>query len=586
MVTPTHTRLVQALAAVERAPEAPNDLSRWLDGAAHLELLRRDLEGDELIVAALSSGHTCINSYVVPANLPEIGEDILSLYDWSPNPFHHTAASYSWADEGDRLRAVRRDDDVWSRPPAGVSPLVFFRAPEGSGSGDSISREIAQDFVHASGIHWRRDRRAYSRLDLRGDWTDIVSRTIDDESAGADLFSARREWIDLHLVALDAVLVRVFEFVLKRPSLPGGFDFRDHVAREVRDDLTLQYRELVSDGNFTMIDGVQVIRPRLSPREVEQLVSEGGIRDPSESEPVDFTVLDIRNSGVVQVSTDPSSTTNYYEARHNSLPFDTSPAFFRPEVLARYQADGEKYTVREHWITCRALWNLDYSVNDAAQVAVYICDLRMLPHEEQMYWSIFNEPPQAGLSDRAILTDFLGQWPEDATPREKLVITLQRWSKSKVAWWTWHAEGAPELLVVPRTGSRDEWARAVGALSNGVVEGFVVKELRRTLRDEGTEFDKEWKSIALLERILAVRGIAAPDGRLTFLREVREGRNVSGVHATGVKKHELATTILDQHGTYAAHFEYLCEGLANELALVEQALGGLEDQGPPRAPAL
>ena len=126
MVTRTHTQLVRAVAAAERAPESPDDLARWLKGGEHLELLRQDAERDELIVAALSSGHTVINSYVAPANLPELGEDILPLYDWSPNPFHHTAVSYSWVYEGDQLRPERRDEAKWSRPPAGVSPLVFF----------------------------------------------------------------------------------------------------------------------------------------------------------------------------------------------------------------------------------------------------------------------------------------------------------------------------------------------------------------------------------------------------------------------------------------------------------------------------
>ena len=538
-----------------------------------------------MIVAALSSGHTVINSYVAPANLPELGEDILPLYDWSPNPFHHTAVRYSWVYEGDQLRPERRDEGGWSRPPAGVSPLVFFRAPEGLGSADGYSREVAQDFIHASGIHWRRERKAYSRLDFRGDWSDVVSVSASDESGGIDLFSARREWVDLHLLALDAVLVRVFQFVLERPSLPDDFDYRDHVAREFRDDAGFQYREYFGEESFSMIDGVQIIRPRLSPSEVHQFVSDGRIPHPSELEPVEFTVLDLRNDCVTQVSTHPSSTTNYYQAHLNSLPYDTSPAFFRPDVLAKYKANTEKYTVQNSWILCRALWNLDYRVNDAGQIAVYMCDLRMIPHEEQRYWASFNEAPQAGLSERAIRTDFLGQWPEDTTPREQLILTLQRWRKSKVAWWTWRDEGEPDLLVGPRMESRDEWADAIQALSNGVVEGLVVKELRRALRDDGEEIDKSWRSIVLLEKILAKRGIELPGGRLKFVREVNDGRIVSGVHATGAKKQELALTVLDQHGTYAAHHEYLCEGLAKELALIEQALGSEPPMGSLKDPA-
>ena len=576
IVTPAHTRLVEVLAAAEQAPEAPDDLARWLQGDAHLELLRRDAQNDELILAALSPRQTCINSYVVPANLPELAHDILSLEEWSPNPYHHTAANYDW-ELGDEIpRAIPRDGGGWRDLPAGVSPLVFFRSLEGLGSEDSVSREVAQDFIHASKIYWRDERKAYAKLDFRGDWADIVSRSTEDESAYADLFSGRREWIDLHLMALGAVLVRGFEFDLRRQSLPDAFNFSHHISREIRNEPTFQYRKKINEGNFGRIRGVQVIEPRRSPLEVKQLVTEGRIFDPAEATPIDFIVQDWRNRRVARVSTDPSTTTNYFEARQNSLPFETSPAFFRPEVLAKYKADSEKYTVRETLISCRASWELKYNVNDIGQIAVYICDLRLLPHEEQRYWATFNdEQPQAGLSARTIQTDFRGEWPEDMTPLEKLIIILQRWCAPKIRWWTWRAEGAPERLVVPRMETRDEWATEILTLSNGVVEGFVVEQLRQALRDEGAEFDKKWRSITLLEKILVERGVDLPGERLISLREVNEVRGVSGVHATSAKKKQkLATSALQQHGTYAAHFEYLCEGLATELTLIEQALGG------------
>jgi hypothetical protein len=35
-----------------------------------------------------------------------------------------------------------------------------------------------------------------------------------------------------------------------------------------------------------------------------------------------------------------------------------SPAFFRPEVLLKYKADRDKYTVGERDVSCRAAWHL------------------------------------------------------------------------------------------------------------------------------------------------------------------------------------------------------------------------------------
>lgn len=229
----------------------------------------------------------------------------------------------------------------------------------------------------------------------------------------------------MHLAALDAVLVRVFEFVLRRPSMPTLFNFSDHVERQVTVDADFQYREMVNSGNFGLIRGAQIIRPQLSARDIDQLVKRGRIVDPSESELAEFIVQDIRNGGTATVSTDPSTTTNYFEMKTNSLPVDTSPAFFRLDVLGKYKASAEKYDVFESHIECRSGWWLkNYSANAAGQIAVYIGDLRNIPHEEQIHWKTYNEAPKAGLSARAIQTDFEGKLPEVTTPRERLLEVL------------------------------------------------------------------------------------------------------------------------------------------------------------------
>jgi hypothetical protein len=94
---------------------------------------------------------------------------------------------------------------------------------------------------------------------------------------------------------------------------------------------------------------------------------------------VELITLDWRNKRVAKVSTDPKATTNYFEAHSNSLPFEVSPAFFRPDVILKYKTDKEKYTVGERDITCRAAWHLKaFDVNEAGQVFAYIRYLRDL----------------------------------------------------------------------------------------------------------------------------------------------------------------------------------------------------------------
>ena len=574
MVTYAHERLLISLEAADKMPDGPSEMAAWLRGTDHLKLLRTDAGDTEIILTAFSSG-TCMNSFVVPKDLPGLQGDLLALYDWSPNPYHHDGSSYSWIWDlgtGD-VHADEGGGGGRGGLPPSVSPLVFFRTIEGVDDDTRVSREIAQDFIHASATFWRSERRSYSRLNFRGDWEDVVSCSVGETPSHIDLVSAHRQSIDLHLTALEAVLVRVFEFHLQSKDLPPLFHFTDEDRRFKTVEDNLHHRGVISDKGIGIICGVQIIHPTLSSTEVEHLVKKGRIPDPQESDPVSFIVDDIRNGVVTTVSTDPSTTTDYFTTAGNSLPFETSPAYFRPDVLLKYKADRDKYTVRDTEIECRGGWGLrSYHVNDAGQISAYICDLRNLPHEEQLHWATYNERPKAGLSARAIETDFQGKWPEEMTALEKLVDVLQGWRGPDVKWWTWRDEHSPELLTVPRTESRQEWGDALVALSNSVIEGFVVKELRQILRDGGGNVDKQWRSIKLLEEILQNRGIPLPGGSLTALREVNEGRVFSDLHATGSKGAELSRAVMEKHGTFTAHFEYLCEEVAKELALVEQAL--------------
>ena len=124
---------------------------------------------------------------------------------------------------------------------------------------------------------------------------------------------------------------------------------------------------------------------------------------------------------MAKISTAPSATTNYF-VLDNDLPFELSPAFFRPEVLSKYKTDREKYTVSSRKIECRAAWVLNgYDVNEAGQVHAYICDLANLPYSEQLHWLGFNEEPKATISARAIANDFKGQFITSASARRNHV---------------------------------------------------------------------------------------------------------------------------------------------------------------------
>ena len=571
MVSFEHKQLINLIARGDEVPQSEGEYEAWRTGVGHVEVLRANArEGEELILAVLSP-RTFVHTAVVSADHPGIS-DRDGLVKWSCTLFCHSASTLEVYVGRDGVGFESREHGWGTDSLSGGFPLVYGRIWEGMDGPDGMYYEIAQPYVHHLDAHWRSERRSYCRFDRRGDFEDVVSIT----NAGSEdvtLVSFKRDPLDQYLVEHNSVLIQLFEFMFRRPHISANWSESSYVHHGMDRGLAF-FQQFAGDGSLSMARGVQIVRPRLSLSEVEERIRNWSRVDPQPGDPVEFKVWDWRHRKVATVTTDPATTTNYFAADAQSLPFETSPAFFRPEVLSKYRADSEKYTLHENWIACRGGWELRrYSANSAGQIAVYICDLRLLPHEEQLHWAIYNEDPKAGLSDRTITTDFLGEWPDAMTPREMLVDSLQRWQSLGMEWWKWRHDDPPDRkVVVPRIGSRDEWAKALVDLHVAVIEGFEVKELRQMLRTEGVEVDKQWRSIALLERILRARSAVDEDWKLSAFRDLNDGRRFSGVHFRGSQSEEYIQTILQEHETYSAHFQHLCRGLASDMTLIESAL--------------
>ena len=289
---------------------------------------------------------------------------------------------------------------------------------------------------------------------------------------------------------------------------------------------------------------------------------------------VDFTAFDWRNKCIREISTDPAATTNYFTAQDNSLPFELSPAFFRPEVFLKYKADPDKYTIdeRNRTIRCRSTWVLQsFDINEARQVHAYICYLRNLPYQEQLYWKSFNEKPKASISKRAREHDFEGKWSTIVDPLEKVLIIVRRWAESDLTWWKLPDERLLERVSTPRTASRNEWGNAFLDLSKLVIEGFEVKAIREELEETNIPFDKNYGSIVLLEKFLIGRGKFKNSQRLKGLKKVQYLRTKLAAHSGGSEAEDLANNALLKHGSFSTHFESVCETVAEELRLIEEA---------------
>lgn len=382
--------------------------------------MRRNARSEELVIYG-SGEYSFVHAAVVPNDrLAALGQDDLLHWDGTP---YTSIASYVYGGGQDDVWLEHLTDSAGSMELEGATQLVFGRTFEGWSGSDQTYFEVNQEYTHVTGIHWRPEQRAYCRFDKNGDLEQAVSVTARSDNV-RDVLCVSFAWAPLeeYLAVTNSTLVRRFDFTLLHRNTFNMWPEGPETV--IRESERLIYRQKVDPGVAAYTTGVQLIAPRRPSRAIFDDLR-GGHKD---RQYVDFTALDWRNKRVAKISTDPKATTNYFEAHGNSLPFELSPAFFRPDVILKYKTDKDKYAVGERDITCRAAWHLQaFDVNEAGQIFAYICYLRKLPYAEQLHWQSCNEVPKAGISERAITHDFKGEFTTFKDPLREVVSIVKSW---------------------------------------------------------------------------------------------------------------------------------------------------------------
>lgn len=561
-----HKKLIEAITRLDEVPADSKSFSEWLEDGAHLDFLRRNARADELVIYA-SGDSTFIHSVAVPNDrlMQVVQQDLIQ---WSFNPYT-SIASYVTGCGREDVRVERGQSGTGTNTLKNAVQLIFGRTFEGWTGPGCTYYELHQEYAHLTGIHWRPEKRAYCRFNGHGDLETVVSVTSrEDKDSKIALVSFKWEPLEEYLAASNASLVRMFDITLLRSS--GFSGWSDGPTQEINESPDFFFRRKVMPGYAAYTRGVQIIRPHRSPQAIFTGITDGWFGKKNKQY-AEFIAYDWRNERVTKISTDPTTTTNYFQARGNALPFELSPAFFRPEVLLKYKVDRDKYTVGERDVSCRAVWHLEaIDVNEAGQVHAYICYLRRLPYEEQLHWLSFNEPPKSGISERAVINDFQGEFVSFVQPLRKVQSIVQRWHDDKVAWWTLRDEELLERVNTPLTASRDEWAEAYMDLAKLVIEGFETKAIRARLDAAQIPYSNEDKTIALIEKLLNKAGVAGEAQKLVGLRTVQSLRSKAKGHAGGSEAQQLAQDALMEHETFANHFQHLCALVADELENTEK----------------
>jgi hypothetical protein len=372
-----------------------------------------------------------------------------------------------------------------------------------------------------------------------------------------------------YLVASNSSLVRMFDFTLFRPSSFNGWS--NEQRQDFYESNHFFYQRHVMPNHAAYTRGIQIIRPLRPEKKVFAEMKDGWFGKKNK-EYAEFIAYDWRNGRIAKISTNPTATANYFNANTNPLPFELSPAFFRPDVLLKYKANRDKYTVSERSVSCRSAWHLKgIDVNEAGQVHAYICDLRTLPYEEQLHWLSFNESPKTGISERALINDFKGEWTTVFTePLQKVLSVVRQWNNNKVTWWTLRNDGLLDRVNTPLTDSRDEWAEAFMDLAKLVIEGFETKVIRAELDNLKIQYQKDDKTIALLEKLLNKGNMPGESQKLSGLRTVQFLRSKIKGHVGGSESEQLTQEALMEHETFGNHFRYICSQVGDDLETIEQ----------------
>lgn len=548
-------------------PESTTDFDLWSSQEEVVSFLDEEAH-DEYVIIYASLPHTFIHSAFIPQ--PELTDELVNdLLKWRCNPFS------SWG-------LTCSADDAWIEPPLHSSgsetlskgvQIVFGRSFEGINNNQSYY-EINQIISHVLDVHFAPERNAWCRLDDHGDMLDVFKVIkIDDlpRNESGTIICAKKGVLSEYSSVENLTLIRMFDITRYRSGNFSGWG-NERQSTEIGNSKTIHGSLSVTPGTGSYSRGFQLIELNVPKEQIVNRVW-GRSADEEQKKYCTFIAHDWKNQIISEISCDPSCLSNYFT--ESDLPFEITPAFFRPEVLAKYKGDRSKYKLDTRSVSCRGAWHLEtFDINSAGQVHTYLIYLSRLPYEEQLHWKQYNENPKAPLSERAIKTDFEGQFYEGYDPLPSLKRKLQELHSQSAQWWVLRDDNAPDKVHYPYTESKDEWAEEILNLDQLLVEGLQEKWLRKKAKELGCNPDDRFRALKLLEVILVAVGFEHDHAReiMTPFHIVHNLRSILKGHTSGTEAENERKNALKDYGSFRGHFEKICSDCDESIEIITKAI--------------
>lgn len=559
---------LKGLIALSQPPE--NSKGDWLSKAeAGVDFLQQQALADETIIFA-SLPNSLVHAVLAPREnvSPPDHDDLLNAMFMQDRTWAITHSS--GGGRPDRVYLAPPLDSFGCHSLLGGENLVVRRRFESVDKGP-VRTEVSQKLVHALNLFRLEEEKAYCRLDDNGDVEPVLKVISLEKQTGREsdiVITIKAHDLARYMVVTNTVVVSKFDFTrVDSSSFVQWADLGEY--RERGPDL---FYTAASQAGASYANGILLSRPRLTH---DDLVHEHRLQwDRSAKQYAKFKAYDWKNRRLEEISCAPTALASYFEAK-SPLPFQITPAFFRPEVLQRYKADREKYTLEHRSITSRAGWHLKtYDINEEGQVHTYLRYLADLPYQEQIYWQSFNEWPKGSISKRAFQTDIQGEWTDVPDPLVELIREVRTLDEEPPDWWIVRGGELRSAAHYPITTSPDEWGDSILALDQLLVEGLAVKAIRARLANLGRQYQENWASLKLLQELLAAQGVAVADAANAIepLRQLHSLRSKVKGHAAEATRRQLTKEARTEHGSLKEHFRQLAFGCQESFRRARSAL--------------
>ena len=462
-------------------PKLDRDLDKWYDLEDEIIFLLNTTE--DCIPIYFTYKYFFLHSFIVSANKLRKGY-IEDLLNWNSGIVSYSYSyGYSYS-EGKLKKTIFKamSDGIGAKTLMNSTPLIFYRFNMDYKEKSFI--ELNQKIEHLLDIYWLEDKGAYCKIDDNGDIEEIFTVEKDKKNQ-LTLCTIKQKDLNFYLFLTNSVLVRVFDLDKIHDSCDFNVDYKriEKSYRDAKNEIFFNRTKALEEQgkpNRAWIRGFQIIRNKEKLSKMRKILE--GRED---REYASFIIHDFKNKKIVEWSSNPKELGSYFVK--NDLPFETSPAFFRSEVLSKYKQDPSKYTIEDRNITCRGSWSLPYDINKEGQIFAYVYDLSLLPYKEQLYLSSFNEKPKAGISERAFKTDFMASFDIDYDPLSSLKQILEKFPVSKLTnrkFYIWKMPDLPKTRDIKSlnyvvTESIKEWEDQIHILEQILIEGLCTQSINK-----------------------------------------------------------------------------------------------------------